>query len=188
MRAVVSYALGAGLFSSDTHIQRDSDTHSQFKTRKSHFLYNVEGRHLCRTLFRESVTAVRGVHLTGTDDVEIIANQDAKGFEYKHDFTVIDSSRAVTFIMRFNEIHKFSDGTLQRIDEALDYKVKEFRVNRMNPGLDTRFWTKKDVDRSKEFLFAIQKRLKARRIFRNLESFVGGRIREGDYRLLKRTE
>ncbi|GJW14230.1 hypothetical protein Tco_0018363 [Tanacetum coccineum] len=121
---------------------------------------------------------------------------DATGFEYKHDFTVIDSPRAVTFrdkygvqmIMRFNEIHKFSDGTLQQIDEALDYRVKEFRVNRMNPGLDTRFWTKKDVDRSKEFMFAIQKRLKTRRIFQNLESFVGGRIREGDYRLLKRTE
>nr|GEW98483.1 hypothetical protein [Tanacetum cinerariifolium] len=29
-------------------------------------------------------------------------------------------------------------------------------------------------------------RLKTRRIFRNLESFVGGRLREGDYRLLKR--
>ncbi|GKA30059.1 hypothetical protein Tco_0716304, partial [Tanacetum coccineum] len=104
---------------------------------------------------------------------------DAKGFDYKHDFTVIDSPRAVTFmdkygvqmIMRFNEIHKFNDGTLQQIDEALDYIVKEFRVNRMNPGLDTRFWTKKDVDRSKKFMFAIQKRLKTRRIFRNLESF-----------------
>ncbi|GJR87483.1 retrovirus-related pol polyprotein from transposon TNT 1-94 [Tanacetum coccineum] len=94
---------------------------------------------------------------------------DAKGFEYKHDFT-------------------FSDGTLQQIDEALDYRVKEFRVNRINPSLDTRFWTKKDVDRSKEFMFSIQKRLKTRRIFQNLESFVGGRIREGDYQLLKRTE
>ncbi|GJY35478.1 hypothetical protein Tco_0420856 [Tanacetum coccineum] len=46
---------------------------------------------------------------------------DATGFEFKHDFTVIDSPRAVTFrhkyvvqmIMRFNVIHKFSDGTLQ---------------------------------------------------------------------------
>ncbi|GJW93882.1 hypothetical protein Tco_0173554 [Tanacetum coccineum] len=121
---------------------------------------------------------------------------DATGFEFKHDFTVIDSPRAVTFrdkygvqmIMRFNEIHKFSDGTLQQIDEALDYRVKEFKVNRMNPGLNTRFWTRKDVDRSKEFMFSIQKRLKTRRIFRNLESFVSGRIREGDYRLLKRTE
>ncbi|GJZ80160.1 hypothetical protein Tco_0644997 [Tanacetum coccineum] len=121
---------------------------------------------------------------------------DATGFEFKHDFTVIDSPRAVTFrdkygvqmIMRFNEIHKFSDDTLQQIDEALDYRVKEFKVNRMNPGLNTRFWTRKDVERSKEFMFAIQKWLKTRRIFRNLESFVGGRIREGDYRLLQRTE
>ncbi|GJY63927.1 hypothetical protein Tco_0465387 [Tanacetum coccineum] len=71
---------------------------------------------------------------------------DAKGYEYKHDFTVIDSPRAVMFrdkygvqmIMRFNEIHKFNDGTLHQIDEALDYRVKEFRVNRRNPGLDTR--------------------------------------------------
>ncbi|GJU56923.1 hypothetical protein Tco_1234689 [Tanacetum coccineum] len=66
----------------------------------------------------------------------------------------------VQMIMRFNEIHKFSDGTLQQIDEALDYRVKEFQINRTNPGMNTRFWTKKDVDRSKDFMFAIQKRLK----------------------------
>nr|GEX58068.1 E-beta-farnesene synthase [Tanacetum cinerariifolium] len=111
---------------------------------------------------------------------------DATGFEYKHDYTVIDSTRAVMFrdkygvqmMMRFNEIHKFSDDTLQQIDKALDYRVKEFRINRMNLGLNTRFWTRKDVDRSKAFMFAIQKRLKTRRIFRNLESFVGGRARD----------
>nr|GEU87289.1 hypothetical protein [Tanacetum cinerariifolium] len=81
----------------------------------------------------------------------------------------------VQMIMQFNEIHKFNDGTLHQIDEALDYRVKEFKVNRMNLGLNTRIWTRKDVDRSKEFMFAMQKRLKTRRIFRNLESFVGGR-------------
>ncbi|GJU73352.1 hypothetical protein Tco_1264757 [Tanacetum coccineum] len=85
-------------------------------------------------------------------------------------------------IMRFNELHKFSDGTLQQIDEGLDYRVKEFQINRTNLGMNTRFWTKKDVDRSKDFMFAIYKRLKIRRIFQNLESFMGGRIREGDYR------
>nr|GEU90132.1 retrovirus-related Pol polyprotein from transposon TNT 1-94 [Tanacetum cinerariifolium] len=108
------------------------------------------------------------------------SRRDATGFEYKHDYTVIDSSRAITFwdryevqmIMRFNEIHKFSDGTLQQIDEALDYRVKEFKINMMNPGLNMRFWTRKDVDRSKEFMFAIQKRLKTRRIFCNMEIFV----------------
>nr|GEV06736.1 hypothetical protein [Tanacetum cinerariifolium] len=65
---------------------------------------------------------------------------------------VIDSLRAVTFrdkygvqmIMRFNEIHKFSDDTLHQIDEALDYLVKKFKVNRMNLGLNTRklYWWK----------------------------------------------
>nr|GEY07693.1 hypothetical protein [Tanacetum cinerariifolium] len=73
---------------------------------------------------------------------------DATGFKFKHNYTVIDSSRSVTFqdrndtqkIMRFNEIHKFSDNTLQRIEEALDYRVKEFNMN-------TRFWTEKDVAR-----------------------------------------
>nr|GEU31234.1 retrovirus-related Pol polyprotein from transposon TNT 1-94 [Tanacetum cinerariifolium] len=117
---------------------------------------------------------------------------DATGFEYKHNFMVIDSPRAVTFrdkygvqmIMRFNEIYKFSDDTLHQINEALNYRVKEFKVNRMNPVLNTRFCIRKDVDRSKEFMFAIQKWLKTRSIFRNLESFVGGRVREGYYRLL----
>ncbi|GJT48047.1 hypothetical protein Tco_0974204 [Tanacetum coccineum] len=68
---------------------------------------------------------------------------DATSFEYKHDFTIIESPRSVTFrdkygvqmIMRFNKIHKFSDGTLHQIDEALDYRVKEFKVNKMNPAI-----------------------------------------------------
>nr|GEV30766.1 hypothetical protein [Tanacetum cinerariifolium] len=107
----------------------------------------------------------------------------ATGFEYKHDYTVIKSPRAVIFrgkygvqmMMRFNEIHKFSDGTLQQIVEALDYRVKEFKINMMNPGLNTRFWTRKDIDRCNTFMFAIQRLLRTRRIFLNLESFVGGR-------------
>ncbi|GJT82928.1 hypothetical protein Tco_1057270 [Tanacetum coccineum] len=121
---------------------------------------------------------------------------DATGYEFKHDYTIIESPRAVVFpvdnndrkIMRFNEIYKFSDGTLTRILEALDYRVKEFKVKRLNPGMNTRFWTQKDVTRSKEFIAAIERRLKTRRIFRNLECFVGGRVRDIDYRLLQRTE
>nr|GEV28527.1 hypothetical protein [Tanacetum cinerariifolium] len=32
-------------------------------------------------------------------------------------------------------------------------KGQDSKVNRMNPGLNTRFSTRKDVDRSKEFMF-----------------------------------
>ncbi|GJT63027.1 hypothetical protein Tco_1006560 [Tanacetum coccineum] len=93
---------------------------------------------------------------------------DAIGYEFKHDYTIIESPRAVVFpvnnnkrkIMRFNEIYKFSDGTLTRILETLDYRVKEFKIKRLNPGMNTSFWTKKDVTRSKEFVAAIERRLK----------------------------
>ncbi|GKA43892.1 hypothetical protein Tco_0736616 [Tanacetum coccineum] len=61
-------------------------------------------------------------------------------FEYKHDYTIIKTPRAVLFpvinnerkIMRFNEIYKFSNGTLTNILEALDYRVKEYKVNQFN--------------------------------------------------------
>nr|GEU45002.1 hypothetical protein [Tanacetum cinerariifolium] len=72
---------------------------------------------------------------------------DAIGFEYKHDYTFNNPPRAVMFrdrygvqmMMRFNEIHKFCNGTLQQIDEALDYRAKEFKINWMNTGLNTGF-------------------------------------------------
>nr|GEU36093.1 hypothetical protein [Tanacetum cinerariifolium] len=59
-------------------------------------------------------------------------------------------------IMRFNEMYKFSDGTLTYILEALDYRVKEFKVKRLNPCMNTRIWTQKDMIRSKEFIAAIE--------------------------------
>nr|GEV68856.1 hypothetical protein [Tanacetum cinerariifolium] len=121
---------------------------------------------------------------------------DAKGFEYKHDYTIIDSHRAVVFpvsnnelkITRFNDIYKFSDGMLTNILEALDFKFTEYKVNWLNPGMNTWFWTDKGVARRKEFIHAIEQRLKTRRIFQNLECFVGGRVRDIDCRLLQRTE
>ncbi|GJT37355.1 hypothetical protein Tco_0937220 [Tanacetum coccineum] len=66
--------------------------------------------------------------------------------------------------------------------------VKEFKIKQLNPGMNTRFWTEKDVTRSKEFIMAIERRLKTRRIYRNLECFVGGRVRDIDYRFFRESE
>ncbi|GJY12442.1 hypothetical protein Tco_0381751 [Tanacetum coccineum] len=41
-----------------------------------------------------------------------------------------------------------------------------------NPGMENRIWSEDDKRRSKEFMEVIERRLKIRRIFRNLESFV----------------
>nr|GEW28107.1 retrovirus-related Pol polyprotein from transposon TNT 1-94 [Tanacetum cinerariifolium] len=57
-----------------------------------------------------------------------------QGFEFKHDYTIIESPRAVVFpvnnnerkIMSFNVMYKFRDGMLTRILEALDYRVNEY--------------------------------------------------------------
>ncbi|GJU15302.1 hypothetical protein Tco_1143268 [Tanacetum coccineum] len=110
-------------------------------------------------------------------------------FEFKHDLYSHDSPRASYFRDRnegsdHGRFMKYtsSDGTLQQL-KRWTIESRNFQINRTNPGMNTRFWTKKDVDRSKDFMFAIQKRLKTRRIFQNLESFVGGQIREGGHRL-----
>ena len=61
---------------------------------------------------------------------------DIASMEPVADFTVIESPMAVMFrdrynvpkVLRFKELHKFSDGTLQMVDEALDFRVKEYQV------------------------------------------------------------
>ncbi|GJX33386.1 hypothetical protein Tco_0243241 [Tanacetum coccineum] len=122
-------------------------------------------------------------------------NWDATDYSFKEDYTIVPKPRAVIYrdrndqrkLMRLNEIHKFSDGTLTRVMEKLDHMVKDFHLFEYNKGMETRKWSEDDKRRSKDFITAIEKRLQIRRIFRSLESFVGGRIRDIDYRLINRT-
>ncbi|GKB19076.1 hypothetical protein Tco_0852999 [Tanacetum coccineum] len=87
---------------------------------------------------------------------------------FKQDYTVIDSPRAVTFrdrygvhmIMRFNEIHKFSDGTLQQIDEELDYRVKELELNKTNPRDAYKIFGRRKMFQKQGVHVGFQKRLK----------------------------
>ncbi|GKA52404.1 putative reverse transcriptase domain-containing protein [Tanacetum coccineum] len=122
-------------------------------------------------------------------------NWDATDYFFKEDYTIVPKPRAVIYrdrndqrkLMRLNEIHKFSDGTLTRVMEKLDHMVKDFHLFEYNKGMETRKWSEDDKRRSKDFITAIEKRLQIRRIFQSLESFVGGRIRDIDYRLINRT-
>ncbi|GJU92697.1 hypothetical protein Tco_1317453 [Tanacetum coccineum] len=122
-------------------------------------------------------------------------NWDAADYYFKEDYTIVPKPRAVVYrdrndqrkLMRLNELHKFSDGTLTRVMEKLDQMVKDFHLYEYNKGMETRKWSEDDKRRSKDFITAIEKRLQIRRIYRSLESFVGGRIRDIDYRLINRT-
>ncbi|GKB20228.1 hypothetical protein Tco_0854151 [Tanacetum coccineum] len=72
--------------------------------------------------------------------------------------------------------------------DKLDHMVKDFNLFKCNPGMETRIWSEDDRRRSKEFMEVIERRLKIMRISRSLESFVGGSLRDVDYRLIQRTE
>ncbi|GJX91198.1 hypothetical protein Tco_0344524 [Tanacetum coccineum] len=93
----------------------------------------------------------------------------------KH-YTIVFKPRAVIYrdrgdnrkMMRIDEVHKFSDGTLTRIKEKLDFIVKTFKLFKFNKGMENRKWTENDKKRS--------------------EGFVGGRLRDIDYRLISITE
>ncbi|GKC47652.1 hypothetical protein Tco_1065374 [Tanacetum coccineum] len=65
---------------------------------------------------------------------------DAMNFLFKEDYTIVYKPRAVIYrdikdqkkMMRETEVHKFSDGTLTRIMEKLDYMVKDYVVSRVS--------------------------------------------------------
>ncbi|GJS54658.1 hypothetical protein Tco_0628020 [Tanacetum coccineum] len=121
---------------------------------------------------------------------------DASNFLFKDDYTIVSKPRAIIYrdrndqnkMMRETEVHKFNDGMLNRILDKLDHIVKDFKLFKYNLSMTTRIWSEDDRKRSKDFMEVIERRLKIRRIFRSLESFVGGRLRDVDYRLIQRTE
>nr|GEX53543.1 hypothetical protein [Tanacetum cinerariifolium] len=86
-------------------------------------------------------------------------------------------------LMRIDELHKFSDGTLNDVRNAVDDRLKRIRMQ----YLPQTIWRKCDKDRAAAMIQAIDKMLKTRRIMRSLERFVGGRLYEGDFWMLQRT-
>ncbi|GJT21802.1 hypothetical protein Tco_0891739 [Tanacetum coccineum] len=86
-------------------------------------------------------------------------------------------------LMRIDELHKFSDGTLNDVRTALDDHLKGIQMK----YLPQTIWRQSDRDKAGAMIQAIDKQLKTRRIMRSLEKFVGGRPYEGDFWLLQRT-
>ncbi|GJZ32991.1 hypothetical protein Tco_0578427, partial [Tanacetum coccineum] len=86
-------------------------------------------------------------------------------------------------LMRIDELHKFSDGTLNDVRSALDDILKRIRME----YLPQTVWRNVDRERAGAMIQAIDRQLRNRRLLRSLEKFVGGRLYGGDLRLLERT-
>ncbi|GJX08818.1 hypothetical protein Tco_0196750 [Tanacetum coccineum] len=102
---------------------------------------------------------------------------------YQKKLNLTKPSHKKNRLMRIDELHKFSDGTLDDVRTALNDRLKGIRME----YLPQTFWSQRDKANARAMIQAIDKRLKTRRIMRSLERFVGGRPYGGDLRLLQRT-
>nr|GEV73678.1 hypothetical protein [Tanacetum cinerariifolium] len=101
---------------------------------------------------------------------------------YKHlDWIIV--RRDDDKLYKFKEGDFKSDETLIDIRTALDDRLKGIRMR----YLPQTIWRKSDKDRAAAMIQAIDKRLKTMRVMRILERFVGGRLYEGDFKMLQRT-
>nr|GEY84632.1 hypothetical protein [Tanacetum cinerariifolium] len=107
---------------------------------------------------------------------DCIAYSNPRGFLYQN-------KDKQNMFMRIDELHKFSDGTLTDVRTALDDCLKGIRMKYLPQSI----WRESDKDRAATMIQDIDKMLKTRRIMRSLERFVGGRLYEGDFRMLQRT-
>ncbi|GKC24783.1 retrovirus-related pol polyprotein from transposon TNT 1-94 [Tanacetum coccineum] len=102
--------------------------------------------------------------------------QDPQGFIY------VDNNGR-NKLMRSDELYKFSDRTLARLQTSLDDITKNIPME----YLPKRRWSTLEKKRANIMIKAIDKQLKERRLMRSLEKFVGGRHYGTDLRLLQRT-
>nr|GEV98058.1 hypothetical protein [Tanacetum cinerariifolium] len=146
-------------------VRRDDDKLYKFKEVEERFAFNVSLR-----MFTRSIVIQR------RRKEAYIAYSNQRGFVYQNK----DKQNR---LMRIDELHKFSDGTLIDVCTALDDCLKGIRMKYLPQSI----WRKSDKGRVTDMIQAIDKRLKTRRIMRSLERFVGGRLYEGGFRMLQRT-
>nr|GEX95436.1 hypothetical protein [Tanacetum cinerariifolium] len=86
-------------------------------------------------------------------------------------------------MMQLVPVEEVVDPIFREQHTALDDRLKGIRMQYLPQSI----WRKSDKDRAAAMIQAIDKSLKTRRIMRSLERFVGGRLYEGDFRMLQRT-
>ncbi|GKC26604.1 hypothetical protein Tco_1033898 [Tanacetum coccineum] len=86
-------------------------------------------------------------------------------------------------LMCIDELHKFSDGTLNNVWSALDDILKRIQME----YLPHTVWRNIDRERAGAMIQVIDQQLRNRRIMRSLEKYFSGRPYVGDLRLLERT-
>ncbi|GJR75829.1 hypothetical protein Tco_0088194 [Tanacetum coccineum] len=75
-------------------------------------------------------------------------------------------------VMWADELYKFSDGTLKKVQDELHHRILDFRLE-YNDEMSRRKWTAIDKKRSEIMVELIDMQMRKRQIIRNLERLVG---------------
>ncbi|GJS58519.1 hypothetical protein Tco_0653303 [Tanacetum coccineum] len=86
-------------------------------------------------------------------------------------------------LMIFDELYKFSDGTLTRLLSSLEDITNNINIE----YLPKRRWSNLEKKRAHFMIKDINKLLKERRMMRSLEKFIGGRLYGTNLRMMQRT-
>ncbi|GJX13357.1 hypothetical protein Tco_0205115 [Tanacetum coccineum] len=92
------------------------------------------------------------------------AYSNPRGFVYQN-------KEKKNILMHIDELHKFSDGTLDDVQTALNDRLKGIWMM----YLPQTIWRQRDKDNAGAMIQEIDKQLKTRRIMQSLEKFIGGR-------------
>ncbi|GJV55592.1 hypothetical protein Tco_1456597, partial [Tanacetum coccineum] len=105
------------------------------------------------------------------------------GIDHKIPYTTSGTENGVVYLnkhdmkslMKLDEVHKFCDGNLLKVQENLLKMVNNNKLGCGNEKLEGRDWSKSDIKRSKEMLEKIDKTLKHREQLGRLKEYVGKR-------------
>nr|GEV51785.1 integrase, catalytic region, zinc finger, CCHC-type, peptidase aspartic, catalytic [Tanacetum cinerariifolium] len=139
-------------------------------TVKERFAFNVSLR-----MFTRSIVIQRRV-----EDLQLVskANKRSSTSQSQIRTVLISSARKLTPLTPIQE-----DSSISIKTNRTDDRLKGIRMQYLPQAI----WRKSDKERALSMIQAIDKQLKTRRIMGSLEKFIGGRLYEGDFKMLQRT-
>ncbi|GJZ80544.1 hypothetical protein Tco_0645538 [Tanacetum coccineum] len=157
-------------------------------------LEEIEVRRADQQLYKFMEGDFPRLHLNNIEDMLLLIVQK-KIFNLKS-YIIVDLVAALRVIYkdklnrkrlrRSNELHKFSDDTLQSLWDTLHDMATNLRTG-YNKAMPSRRRSNLDKTRSHIMVKDIDRQLLERRLMRSLEKKIGGREYEEDLRLLQRT-
>nr|GEV05679.1 hypothetical protein [Tanacetum cinerariifolium] len=169
------------------------DDDKLYKFKEERFAFNVSLRMFTKTIIIQRCVEDLQLGVESYQKRLNLMKPDTYRSDLKHKeaYTTYSNPRGFIYqnkdkknrLMHIDKLHKFSDGTLTDVCTTLDDRLKRIRMR----YLPQTICMKSDKDRAVAMIQAIDKRLKTRRVMRSLERFVGGRLYEGDFRMLQRT-